>query len=124
MRFKLDENFGSRSHHVFSAANHDVQTVRQEALQGSSDVHLFEVCCAEKRCLVTLDLDFTDVTRFPPNQSNGIVVIRLPHNPNLNVLENLIRQFLQALERSAITSLDQKLWIVEPGRIRIHQSEN
>jgi hypothetical protein len=25
-----------------------------------------ETCCSESLCLVTLDLDFSDVTRFPP----------------------------------------------------------
>ena len=70
MRFKLDENFGTRTQHIFRGAGHDVQTVREEALRGASDWHLYEVCCAEQRCLVTLDLDFADVTRFPPEKTS------------------------------------------------------
>ena len=83
MKFKLDENFGTRTQQVFEAEGHDVQTVRMQGLQGSSDAHLFEVCGSEQRCLVTLDLDFADVIRFPPSLSNGIVVIRFPRNPSL-----------------------------------------
>lgn len=37
--------------------------------------------------MVTLDLDFSDVTRFPPAQANGIVVIRVPRNPSLTLLQ-------------------------------------
>ena len=75
MRFKLDENLGTRTARLIQAQDHDVETVREEGLAGESDQRL---CCDEKRCLVTLDLDFADVTRFPPNQSNGVVVIRVP----------------------------------------------
>lgn len=83
MKFKLDENFGTRTQRIFRAAGHDVQTVRDEGLQGSSDQHLYDVCRFEQRCLVTLDLDFADTIRFQPVQGAGIAVIRLPRNPSL-----------------------------------------
>lgn len=120
MKFKLDENFGTRTQKLFRSAGHDAQTIRDQKLQGCSDSHLYDVCCTEQRCLVTLDLDFADVTRFPPNKAEGIAVIRVPRNPSITLLEQLIRQFLQSLDRM---SIGNNLWIVEIGRIRIHQSE-
>ncbi len=120
MKFKLDENFGTRTQKLFRSAGHDVQTIREQKLQGCSDSHLYNVCRAEQRCLVTLDLDFGDVTRFPPNKAEGIAVIRVPRNPSITLLEQLMRQFLQSLTRM---SIEKNLWIVEIGRIRIHQSE-
>ena len=69
-----------------------------------------------------MDLDFTDVTRFPPTSASGIVVIRVPRNPSLALLEQLVRQFLQALTQMLV---EKKLWIVEIGRIRyISQKQN
>jgi predicted nuclease of predicted toxin-antitoxin system len=121
MKFKLDENFGTRTQQIFRTGGHDVLTVRDQQLQGSADQRLYEVCRAEHRCLVTLDLDFSDVLRFPPQQAHGIVVIRVPRNPTLPLLEQLIRQFLKSLETMAV---EKKLWIVEAGRIRIHQAED
>ena len=120
MRFKLDENFGKRTLKIFQAAGHDVRTTLDEGMQGCSDRHLYDVCCKERRCLVTLDLDFSDVTRFPPEQGSGIAVIRVPQNTSLAVLEQLIRLLLQMLSRMTI---DKNLWIVETSRIRIHQSQ-
>ena len=76
MKFKLDENFGIRTQQLFQAQQYDAQTVRDQKLQGCVDQSLYEVCCVEQRCLIMLDLDFSDVTRFPPSQSSGIVVIR------------------------------------------------
>lgn len=120
MNFKLDENFGKRTQHLFKAAGHDVRTVTSQGLSGSSDQRLYEVCSVEKRCLITLDLDFADVTRFSPSESSGIVVIRVPRNPSVALLEQLINQFLKAVIQMPI---EKRLWIVEPGRIRVHQSE-
>ena len=120
MKFKLDENFGTRTEKLFQQAGHDVQTVFRERLLGATDEHLFQVCRAEGRCLVSLDLDFANVLRFPPDQTSGIAVIRMPRNLTLSALERLVRQFLNALDQM---SIDKQLWIVEAGRIRIHQSE-
>jgi predicted nuclease of predicted toxin-antitoxin system len=120
MRFKLDENFGTRTQYIFKGTGHDVQTVREESLQGASDRRLYEVCCAEQRCLVTLDLDFADVMRFPPEKAGGIAVIRVPRNPSLPLLERLVRQFLHSVEQMPV---EKKLWIVEVGRIRVHQTD-
>lgn len=58
--------------------------------------------------------------RFPPDQAGGIVVIRVPRNPSLTLLEQLVRQFLQALSQM---SAEKQLWIAEVDRIRIHQLE-
>ena len=121
MKFKLDENFGVRTQKIFLPHDHDVLTVREQQLQGCADQTMYDVCRSERRCLVTLDLDFADVLRFPPQQAHGIVVIRVPQNPTLLLVEQLIRQFLKALETMTI---DKKLWIVEIGRIRIHQTED
>jgi len=119
MKFKLDENFGTRTQHIFRAKDYDVKTVWEEELQGCSDQKIYEICCVESRCLVTLDLDFADTVRFQPEKAAGIAVIRVPKNPSLSLLESLVRQFLKELER---TPINKKLWIVEIGRIRIHQS--
>ncbi len=120
MKFKLDENFGERTQQIFQDAGHDVQTVRQEALQGTSDQHLYTACSEEQRCLVTLDLDFANVIRFPPERTAGIVVIRLPCNPSLPLLEKLVRQFLEAVNQLPV---EKTLWVVEAERIWIHQKD-
>ena len=68
----------------------------------------------------TLDLDFADVTRFPPNRSHGVVVIRVSRNPSVALLERLVQQFLRALDPLL---LGGHLWIVEVNRIRVHDVE-
>lgn len=120
MKFKLDENFASRTVEVFRAEGHDIQTVRDEKLGGASDARLHDACRVEQRCLVTLDMDFSDPLRFDPAECGGIVILRLPVNPSLRLLTAMIQGFLGMIRS---TPIDGALWIVEPGRIRIHRTE-
>jgi predicted nuclease of predicted toxin-antitoxin system len=117
MKWKLDENFGSRAVHLLRVAGHDAETVLQEGLGGATDQKLFEECIREDRCLLTLDIDFGDVLRFPPHRTAGIAVLRLPKNPSLPLLENLVTALLRFLDSEPIRG---RLWIVEPGRVRVH----
>jgi len=64
MKFKLDENFGTRTVNIFREAGRDVHTIYEEGMAGISDAQVYEHCKKEQHCLVTLDLDFSDVTRF------------------------------------------------------------
>lgn len=121
MKFKLDENFGQRTLNVFKEAGYEVHTTREEGLAGATDVRIYEVCEREQRCLITLDLDFSDVIRFPPQTTGGIIVIRLPRNPSLSTLESLVRLCLLTLKQNQVAG---QLWIIEPGRIRIHQRQS
>ena len=69
MRIKLDENLGARrAVELLRSADHDVATVPDQRLQAASDVGLAEVCRAEDRCLVTLDLGFSVAYTLQPWQ--------------------------------------------------------
>jgi predicted nuclease of predicted toxin-antitoxin system len=117
VKLKLDENIGRRGLELLRAAGHDVMTVRDQGLGGAKDESLFKTCAAEGRVLITLDHDFGQVTRFPPEQSAGVIVLEIGPRPSGLALLNRLRDFLAVLKtRSVIGSL----WIVEPGRVRIH----
>ena len=75
MKVKLDENLGNRAIELFREARRDVATVSEQDLGGTSDGGLIEVCQMEDRVLVTLDLDFSNVLRFPPERYAGIAVL-------------------------------------------------
>jgi predicted nuclease of predicted toxin-antitoxin system len=62
MRFKLDENLDRRAAKILQERGHDVKTVPEQALGGAEDPRIADVCRLERRCLITLDLDFSLVT--------------------------------------------------------------
>lgn len=71
----------------------------------------------EGRCLLTLDLDFANIFAYPPERYAGLVVLRHPH-PTVKGLLDLVHQFTISL---CSHNPRRHLWIVEPGRLRIHE---
>jgi predicted nuclease of predicted toxin-antitoxin system len=117
MRFKLDENIDARLTALLHEAGHDATTVREQGLHGTEDPDLFNYCVSEARSLVTLDLDFSNVLRYPPERTPGVIVLRGPDDlfPTVKILMQTLLQALTSENPSG------HLWIVEPGRVRIHE---
>ena len=115
MKIKLDENLGERGADLFRAAGHEVATVFEQQLTSAPDTQLIAACSAEGRCLVTLDLDFTNPFRFPPGHYAGIAVLRLPDKVSDPDIFMACRTLIDGLNRADITG---KLWIIKGTRIR------
>lgn len=120
MRIKLDENLGNRGATMFRSAGHEVSTVFEEGLASSTDPTVIEACRKEGRCLVTLDLDFSNPLRFPPWEYHGIAVLRLPPRRAEAQLIDACRTLIAALQGGDI---EGRLWIVEIGRIREYRPD-
>jgi predicted nuclease of predicted toxin-antitoxin system len=120
LRIKLDENLGNRGADILRTAGHDVTTVVEEGLSSASDRELIEVCRSERKCLATLDLDFSNPLQFDPSYYPGIAVLRLPAKSTDDDLFDSVRTLAVGLADSTI---EGKLWIVQRGRIREYQQE-
>jgi len=116
LSFKLDENLGSRGVCCLEEHGYNVSTVLAQSLEGTLDDALIEICRIEKRCLVTLDLDFSNPIHYPPARYAGIVVLRPPKNPEYKDLLACLQILGKALQ--SVNSMDGKLWIVSPKQIR------
>jgi predicted nuclease of predicted toxin-antitoxin system len=121
MKLKLDENLGHRIAEFFRAAGHDAVTVKGQGLAGHPDRRIFDECQQERRCLVTLDLDFANPLLFKPGETSGIAVLRLPGKPNHEDLVRASRTLIAGLEQADITG---KLWMIQPGRLREYRPES
>ena len=95
-------------------------TVYEQGLSGSPDHAIYQVCCQEGRVLITLDRDFGQVQRFPPKDTAGIVVLELGGAASTHLLQTRITEFVTLDETRALSGT---LWIVEPGRVRVHQEK-
>jgi predicted nuclease of predicted toxin-antitoxin system len=119
MKIKLDENIGDVGADILRDAGHDVSTVLAQNLSGFDDVSLHAACCTVGQVLVTLDRDFGEIIRFPPEGTPGIAVLVCHGRLSPNAIRARIREFALAAKDDDIRG---HLWIVEPGRVRIHQS--
>ena len=119
MRFKLDENLDLRLAPLLKEGGHDVDTVHGEGLNGSPDDAIYDACVQAGRVLVSLDLDFANPIRFPPGETPGIVIVR-PPRPVVPMIRAILAAALPDL---TARSLAGKLWIIEPGRIRLYDPD-
>ena len=117
VKLKTDENIGRTGIELLRAAGHDVSTVVEERLQGKSDSALHRTASTEGRVLVTLDRGFGQVLRFLHRAIPGIVIIDCGKPITQAKLIARLTEFLAFVR---INSPTDAIWIVEPGRIRIH----
>jgi len=115
MDFKIDENLPSEIGVLLSEAGHDAKTVNQQNLQGTPDSNLIEVCKNEGRVLVTLDMDFSDIRAYPPDNYSGIIVLRLARQSKPYAID-VFRRVLPHMGREPLKG---QLWIVEENSLRI-----
>ena len=67
--------------------------------------------------MVTFDLDFSDIRAYPPDEHQGLLVLRLKRQDRDHVLRTFER-LLPLLEQEDIAG---RLWIVDENRIRIRE---
>lgn len=115
MKFKTDENLPVDVLELMLRQQHDAIGAVDQGLGGCTDDNLASACKSEERALMTLDLDFSDIRRFPPCEYFGIVVLR-PVSHGKNAVLKLVQKTLDLLTTEA---LEGRLWIVSDGQIRI-----
>jgi predicted nuclease of predicted toxin-antitoxin system len=116
-RFKIDENLPRDVDMELRREGHDVRSAIEQGLGGGNDGDLLAACRAERRILVTLDVDFGDVRAYPPANEAGIWVLR-PTSQSIGGVLNALRG---AMDLLAVESAANRLWIVQSGRVRIRQ---
>ena len=77
MKFKVDENLPIEVVRLLENNGHDAQTVLGQNLGGEPDSRIAQVCKKEKRALITLDTDFSDIRTYPPEKCFALIVLRL-----------------------------------------------
>ena len=115
MKVKLDENLPTALAELFRRSGYDAMTVADEALGGRKDLEVLRVAASENRTLLTFDLDFADIRRFPIGSHAGIVVFRL-HDQRWAVLEQPARRLIDS---GLLSRLQRGLAIVDESRVRL-----
>ncbi len=115
MYFKIDENLPVEAAELLRDAGHTAATIHDQKMVGYPDPDVASVCQQERRALVTLDLDFSDIRVYPPDQYHGIIILRTRINAKPFALA-LVQSIIPLLGQEPI---DGRLWIVDERRVRI-----
>ena len=117
MQIKLDENMPPVVADLLRGEGHDVRTVYDQGLRSCSDPEVIAACQAENRVLLSLDLDFSNILVYPPEDYAGLIVLRL-RRPGPAAVLALVGRLLPHLATQTVSG---RLWIVDAQRIRIRQ---
>jgi predicted nuclease of predicted toxin-antitoxin system len=115
VKLLLDENLSPAHAFRLRQAGHDAIAALDVRLGGADDTAVRRFAIEHGRVLVTLDGDFSNIMRFPPDGTPGVIWLR-PWPPSEAVIETLMEGTLHQLAEIEMTG---KLVVAETGRIRI-----
>lgn len=117
MRFKVDESLHGEIADLLRGQGHDALTVFDQGLRGRDDHDIADTCRSENRVLLSIDLDFSNILMFPPENYPGLIVLRLRKKGRAAV-RRVVTRVMDHLNKEP---LEGRLWIVDEHRIRIHR---
>jgi predicted nuclease of predicted toxin-antitoxin system len=116
MRFLIDANLPRAVIAALERAGHQVEFARDVGLEAAPDEQIAARARESGAVLLTRDMDFADVRRYPPEKYFGIVVVRLPDTAVALEIVHVLERFL--LEPGFLEPLSGRLAIVEVDRVR------
>jgi len=118
-RLLIDENLPRALAPALRAAGHHAEDLRDARARGAVDEEVFERARASRLTLVSRDIGFGNIARFPLRTHSGIVLVRFPNSiPARIVTESIVF----AITRLSDDDLAGALIVVEPGRVRIRRA--
>ncbi len=95
MKIKLDQNLSQYLRDDLTALKHDVDTVFDQGLSGTTDPEVLKAATSHDRILFTLDTDFLDLKTYPSKSHRGVIVFRPPRQG-----ARTVAKFVKAFVRS------------------------
>jgi predicted nuclease of predicted toxin-antitoxin system len=111
----LDENLSPQHASELRTQGHDAISVLEAGLSGATDKQVLCFAVENGRVLVTLDADFANVMRFPPEQTLGVIRLKV-HPATEERIRQAVRRALLFLQNVDISG---RLAVVDDDKIRI-----
>jgi predicted nuclease of predicted toxin-antitoxin system len=118
-RFLVDEDLPRSLVRAIRDAGFEADHVIDAGLRGQSDGAIFDHAVTNAMTLVSADVGFANVLRFPLGAHAGIVVTRFPNETSTATTNAHI---VRALGDLSDEELQGNLVILEPGRLRLRRS--
>jgi len=117
MRFLIDMNLGTEVAVWLRTQGHDAVHLRELGLQELGDQAVLAKAMAEKRVVLTFDLDFADIATAAGEARVAVILFRLRSAETARIIDRLravLTSAARALETGAVV-------IVEEARVRIRR---
>ncbi|MBW2039334.1 MAG: DUF5615 family PIN-like protein [Deltaproteobacteria bacterium] len=118
LKFLIDEDLPRSTAEVLRAKGFEVLDVRDCGLRGKRDDEIFRFAQKEGAIILTGDIGFGNLLRFPLGSHCGIVIA---HFPNEISTAEQNHQIVMAFDKISEADFKSNLIILEPGKIRIRR---
>ncbi|MGD2087467.1 MAG: DUF5615 family PIN-like protein [Candidatus Aminicenantes bacterium] len=115
MKFLLDENVSSLFIEKIKKKYPGSVDIFDIGYDDKDDSEIYAFLMEQKYILITFDLDFSDIRKFPPEFVEGIIVLRFKNKK----IQDLITAALNYLEELKKVDFKHSLAIFQNSRIRI-----
>jgi len=119
VEFLIDASLPKSVAAAIAAADHRASRVSGSPLADAPDERIASHARSNGMALITRDVDFADVRRFPPSDFHGIVVVSAPEHATASMIAGLVSELLSNAE--VVARLPGRLAIVEFGRVRLRE---
>jgi predicted nuclease of predicted toxin-antitoxin system len=116
LSFLIDEDLPRSLAGALRGHGFDAVDVRDVGLRAASDTLVFNRAVGEQRVLLSGDLGFGNIRRFPLGSHSGIGVVRYPNEASP---QTVIAAVIDAVDNVDEARLRGALMIIEPGRVRV-----
>lgn len=118
--FLCDENLGRTFIRGLTDQGLEATAWRDVGEAGAPDDEVFEYARSNGHVLLTRDLDFSNIHRFPVGTHEGIVICRYPMKMTPDELARHVGEFLLSCEDEVLKG---NLVVLSPGgaRFRVHE---
>lgn len=117
MRFFIDECVYQKTTDLLVEQGHDVITVQQAGLTGYKNGYVLERAVNERRIFLTRDMHFSNIFLFPPEDTYGIIVLKIKPEIIFKVHDVL----LQLLKKYSQAELEKTLVIIDRNKYRMRK---
>jgi predicted nuclease of predicted toxin-antitoxin system len=117
--FVVDEDMPRSTAATLVEEGYSVKDIRDHGHRGSSDEEIFRFAQAEEAVLLTGDLGFGNILKFPLGRHFGIVVVRFPNEMRPQEINKGIVEALRDLQD---IDLKGNLIILDPKKTRIRRA--
>lgn len=118
-KFVIDEDVSRSTGKVLKDHGYEVKDIRDYGLRGAEDEEVYQSAQNNQAVVVTSDMDFGNILRFPIGSHFGIVILRFPNEVSTKEIN---RQLVKSIKALTDDDFKGNLVIIEPGRVRIRKS--
>jgi predicted nuclease of predicted toxin-antitoxin system len=119
VRPKLDENLSRLLAPVLSSLGHDVTTAAEEGLLSRPDTAVAAAAKNDGRLLLTLDLEFGDLRKYPPGAHPGVILFR-PRSYGPVTVNRIVGEFIRT---NGLELLAGCVAVIDPDRVRVRRPD-